>query len=147
MMNHRIRQYAFLVMACGLMGAVSGCGDNTDELPAFDSLEATYRAVDEVVDCSGDPPEPTLKVPKSGGPTGESMMCTNTVEVLWFDSDEARANVYDLFANAGNTVYMVEGRNWFVVDASKIMVETVSERTIDMEQLADALEARYTVGQ
>ena len=79
MMNHRTRQYASLVMACGLMGAVSSCGDSTDELPAFDSLEATYHAVDEVVDCSDDPPEPTLKVPKSGGPTGASMMCTNTV--------------------------------------------------------------------
>ena len=67
--------------------------------------------------------------------------------MLWFDSDEARANVYDLFANAGNTVYMVEGRNWFVVDASEIMVETVSDRTIDIEQLADALDARYTVEQ
>ena len=145
MMNHRTRQYASLVMACGLMGAVSSCGDSTDELPAFDSLEATYQAVDEVVDCSDDPPQPTLKVPKSGGPTGASMMCTNTVEVLWFNSDEARANVYDLFANAGNTVYMAEGSNWFVVDASKIMVETVPERTIDMEQLAEALEARYTV--
>lgn len=145
MMNHRTRQHASLIVVLGLVGVVSGCGDDTADLPAFDSLDATYQAVDEVVDCSDAPPEPTMKVPKAGGPTGESVMCTNTIEVLWFDSDEARANVYDLFAHAGNTVYLAEGRNWFVADASKIMVETVPERTIDMEQLAEALEARYTV--
>ena len=59
MLNHRTRQYACWVLACGLMWAVSGCGDTTGELPAFDSLEATYQAVYEVVDCSDDPPQPT----------------------------------------------------------------------------------------
>ena len=147
MMNHHTKKYASLIAALGLVGAVAGCSEDTEELPAFDSLEATYQAVDEIVDCSDDAPEPAVKLPGSGQDTGESLMCTSTVEVLWFDSDEARANVYDLFANAGNTVYMVEGRNWFVVDASEIMVETVSDRTIDIEQLADALDARYTVEQ
>ena len=144
-MNHHTKKYASLIAALGLVGAVAGCSEDTEELPAFDSLEATYQAVDEIVDCSDDAPEPAVKLPGSGQDTGESLMCTSTVEVLWFDSDEARANVYDLLTNAGNTVYLAEGRNWFVVDASEIMVETMSERTIDMEQLADILDARYTV--
>jgi hypothetical protein len=42
-------------------------------------------------------------------------------------------------------VYLAEDRNWFVADASKVMVKTVPERTIDMDQLAEALGARYTV--
>lgn len=87
MMDQRTRRYATLMVTLGLVGTVSGCGDDTDELPGFDSLDATYRAVDEVVDCSEDAPEPAVKLPGSGEPTGESVMCTSTVEVLWFDSD------------------------------------------------------------
>lgn len=139
-----------MLMALGLVGAVAGCGGGPDELPAFGSLEATYQAVDEVVDCSDDAPEPAVKLPGSGEPTGESVMCTSTVEVLWFDSDEARENVYDLLADtagAAGSVYFVEGNNWFVVDGAEVMVGAVPERRIDMEQLADALDARYTVEQ
>jgi len=42
-------------------------------------------------------------------------------------------------------VYFAEGRNWFVADGAEVMVGAVPERAIDMEQLADALDARYTV--
>lgn len=148
MMNHRTKKYASLIGALGLLGAVAGCSEDTDELPAFDSLEDTYQAVDEVVDCSDDAPEPADKRTSSGGPTGESVMCTSTVEVLWFDSDEARQDVYDLLADTaggGSSVYFAEGRNWFVADGAEVMVGAVPERAIDMEQLADALDARYTV--
>lgn len=147
-MNHRTRKYTFLIGALGLVGAVAGCGDGTDELPAFDSLDATYQAVDEVVDCSDDAPEPAGKRTRSGGPTGESMMCTSTVEVLWFDSDDARHDVYELLADtagAAGSVYFVEGHNWFVADGAEVMVGAVPERRIDLEQLADALDAQYTV--
>ena len=148
MMNHHTKKYASLIAALGLVGAVAGCSEDTEELPAFDSLEATYQAVDEIVDCSDDAPEPAVKLPGSGQDTGESLMCTSTVEVLWFDSDEARQDVYDLLADTtggGNSVYLAEGRNWFVADGTEVMVGAVPERTIDMEQLADALGARYTV--
>ena len=75
-------------------------------------------------------------------------MCTSTVEVLWFDSDEARQDVYDLLADTtggGDSVYLAEGRNWFVADGAEVMVGAVPELTIDMERLSDALGARYTV--
>ncbi|GAA1750480.1 hypothetical protein GCM10009767_06740 [Kocuria aegyptia] len=130
------------------VGALSGCGEDPDELPAFDSLQATYQAVDEVVDCSDDAREPAGKRTISGGSTGESVMCTSTVEVLWLDDDEARQDVYDLLtdtAGDGGSVYFAEGRNWFVADGAEVMVGAVPERSIDMEQLADALGARYTV--
>ncbi|MEX5270239.1 hypothetical protein [Kocuria sabuli] len=42
-------------------------------------------------------------------------------------------------------MYFVEGRSWFVADGTEVMVGAVPERSIDMEQLADALDARYTV--
>lgn len=147
-MNHRRRRWAFVMMALGLAGTVAACGDNTEQLPAYESLAATYQAVDEVVDCSDDAPAPPEKRLPSGGPTGESLMCTNTVEVLWFDTAGARDDVYDLLASAAGSagsVYFVEGRNWFVADFSEVGVGAVPKRTIDMEDLARALGARYTV--
>lgn len=147
MMNHRTRKYVSLLMALGVVGIVPGCGDGLDELPASDSLEATYQAVEEVVDCSESAPEPAVKLPRSGRDTGESVMCTSPVEVLWFHRDEARENVYEVLADTAGAVYLVKGRNWFVTDGAEVMVGAVLERRIDMEQLADALDARYTVGQ
>lgn len=149
-MNHRTRRCAFVMVALGLAVTVAACGDDTDQLPAYESLEATYQAVDEVVDCSEEAPAPPEKRLPSGGPTGESLMCTNTVEVLWFDTAEARDDVYGLLASAAGSagsVYFVEGRNWFVADFSEVGVGTVPERTIDMEGLAHALGARYTAEQ
>ncbi len=150
MMNHRTKKYASLMAVLGLVGAVAGCCEDTDELPVFDSLEATYQAVDEIVGCSDDAPEPADKRTTSGGPTGESVMCTSTVEVLWCDSDEARQDVYELLADtagagAGGSVYFAEGRNWFVADGAEAMVGAAPGRSIDKEQLAEALDARYTV--
>ncbi|MFF0945324.1 hypothetical protein ACFYE2_14005 [Kocuria sp. CPCC 205300] len=124
---------------------MAGCSEDTEELPVFDSLEATYQAVNEIVGCSDDAPEPADKRTASGGPTGESVMCTSTVEVLWFDSDEARQDVYELLADtagAGGSVYFAEGRNWFVADGAEVVVGAVPERSIDMEQPAEALGAR-----
>jgi hypothetical protein len=60
-------------------------------------------------------------------------MCTSTVEVLWFDDDEARQDVYDLLADtggAGGSVYFAEGRNWFVTDGAEVMVGAAPERPV-----------------
>ncbi len=148
MTNHRTKKYASSMTVLGLVGAVAGCYEDTDELPVFDSLEATYQAVDEIVGCSDDAPGPADERTASGGPTGESVMCTSTVEVLWFDSDETRQDVYDLLADtagAGGSVHFAEGRNWFVADGAEVMVGAAPGRSIDKEQLAEALDARYTV--
>ncbi|WP_345311869.1 hypothetical protein [Kocuria gwangalliensis] len=150
MMKHRARKYTSLMAALGLAGVVAGCSSDTEDLPAFDSLNATYQAVDEVVDCSEDVSEPPVKSPGSGTDAGESELCTNTVEVLWFDNDEARDDVYELLASAAGSagaVYFVEGRNWFVADYSEVQAGSVPEREIDMEQLAEVLDAQYTVEQ
>lgn len=108
MMEHRTRSYGSLMAAPGPVGAVAGCCDRVDGLPAFDSLGATCHAVDEVVDRSGEAPEPAVKFPGSGKDTGKSAMCTSTVEVLWFDNDEACEDVYQLLADARNAWYTVE---------------------------------------
>jgi hypothetical protein len=141
---------ACFLATMGLTAIMTGCstGSNTAQsLPAYDSLDETYEAVDAVLDCVDNPPQAPHKVPQSGGPTGTSEMCTNTVEVLWFDSDEAYKNVYDLYASAaapGGSVYFATGQNWFVVDDSEVAVGTTPESR-DLETLAKKLGAEYKV--
>lgn len=77
-------------------------------------------------------------------------MCTNTVEVLWFESQEAREKVYELIASAAGSagaVYFAEGRNWFVADVSEVAMGAVPERKLNLEELAENLDAQYTMEQ
>jgi hypothetical protein len=97
-------------------------------LPEFTSLDDAYQAVDAVLDCADDAPVPPAKLPPPSGPTGEAVMRTETVEVLWSETQEGYDNVYDLYAGAAESgsVYFVEGRNW-------------------LEGLAENVDAKYTV--
>ncbi|MGM0928097.1 MAG: hypothetical protein ACQEXN_00110 [Actinomycetota bacterium] len=141
-----------LVAVLGLLGVVSACGSESgggQALPEFSSLEDTYQAVDAVLGCGDDVGDPPTKHPLSGGPTGESVLCTETVEVLWFDSQEAYDNVYELYgAAAGNpgSVYLVEGHNWFVADVAEVAIGVEDpKRNTNLEALAENLGAQYAV--
>jgi hypothetical protein len=142
----------FLVAVLGLVGIVSACGSEGaagQELPEFASLDDAYQAVDAVLGCAADVGDPPTKHPLSGGPTGESVLCTKTVEVLWFDGQEAYDNVYALYAAAaGNpgSVYLVEGQNWFVADVAEVAIGVEDpQRNLKLEDLAENLGAKYAV--
>ena len=149
-MGKRARQLLSLATVLGLLGLITACGSTSGadlELPEFASLDDSYQAVDAVLDCADDAGEPLFI--DSPGPTGEAMRCTETVEVFWFDSQEAYDNVYELFSvAAGNpgSVYFVEGQNWFVVDFADVAVGApVPPSLADLEALAENLGAKYTV--
>jgi hypothetical protein len=153
-MSTRRGQRLSLVAAFGLLGLVTACGTASgagEELPEFTSLDDTYQAVDAVLRCAEDAGDPPTKFPPSGGPTGEAVMCTDTVEVLWFDTQEAYDNIYGLYADTANgsgSVYFVEGRNWFVVDVAEVALGAPEPVSLaDLEGLAQNLDAKYTVKQ
>jgi hypothetical protein len=141
-----------LVAVLGLLGSVTACGAGSgagQESPEYATLEDAYKAVDEVLNCADDAGNPLFI--GTPGPTGEAIRCTETVEVFWFDSQEAYDNVHKLFSTAaGNpgSVYFVEGRNWFVVDFAEVAVGVEDpERNADLEVLAENLGAKYAVKQ
>jgi hypothetical protein len=141
----------FTVVAV-LVGLVTACGSASgagQELPEFASLEDAYQAVDAVLGCTDDVGDPPTKFPLEGGPTGESVLCTRTVEVLWFDSQEAYDNVYELYGAAARnpgSVYLVEGHNWFVADVAEVAIGVEDpERNTNLEALAENLGAKYAV--
>ena len=151
-MKKRPERYLPLALMLGLLGVTTACGSASGaaaELPEFASLDDTYKAVDAVLGCADDVEDPPTKIPPSGGPTGESVMCTPTVEVLWFDSQESYESIYELFAatpNGNTAIYFVEGRNWFVADVAEVALGAPAPpRLADLEGLAENLGARYTV--
>ncbi|MFL0503888.1 hypothetical protein AABM36_04210 [Kocuria sp. KSNUG] len=141
-----MRKIATLVLVVLLSAGTTACSRDEDGLPEYASLNDAYGAVDAVVNCDTNPPAPTEKVLHPPGPTGESRMCTDTLEVLWFDSKTDRDKVFDLLASAAGlagSVSFVKGRNWLVSDYSDLDTGVTKQRSVDMEAVARSLHGQF----
>jgi hypothetical protein len=133
-----------------VVGACSGCTaeePSTDDLPSYNSLEETRQAVSERLNCQDDPPDSTVVFGDDGPIHTESVKCTQTVEVFYFDSQEARDDTYTLMSDAaesGGSVYFAEGRNWFVVDYSEVGLGNADPEPVDLSVLSEPLGTRFT---
>ena len=143
-----VKKIPALAMIVLLSAGAAACSRGEEALPAFGSLNDAYDAVDSAVNCDANPPAPTEKVLDPPGPTGESRMCTNTVEVLWFDSSSSQQKVFDMLSSIGkpgNPVEFATGQNWFVADYSAVPDGPTPDRDVDMRDLAQKLNAHYLV--
>lgn len=73
-------------------------------------------------------------------------MCTNSLEVLWFDSSSSQEKVFDMLSSIGKPGSPVEfatGKNWFVADYSAVPNGTTPDRQVDMQDLAKKMGAHY----
>lgn len=128
------------------MGLCVACGpaDASASLPSYESLETAHQAVGELVDCMDDAPDSTLVYNDDGLTSTDSIKCTEEVEIFYFDSEESKEGTYSLLAEAEGTVRFAEGSNWFVVDYSDVATSSGMSDPIDVAQLAEDLDARYT---
>ncbi|MCC3265229.1 hypothetical protein [Arthrobacter gengyunqii] len=146
LLKNRIAAGTFVL----LIGASSGCAaaqPSTDDLPSFSSLEDARQAVANQLDCLEDPPSPTAVMGSTGRIPAESVKCTQTVEILYFESAEARDEAYNVMGDAAGSegsVYFAEGRNWFVVDFSEVGVGTTDPEPLDLSALSEPLGTRFT---
>lgn len=148
MLKHRVAVAAgFLTL---LVGACSACGTEQPSapgLPSYSSLEDARQAVAGQLDCRENPPAPTAVMGADGQIPTESVKCTQTVEIFYFESLDARDNAYLLMAGAAESdgsVYFAEGRNWFVVDYSEVGVGTTVPEPLDLSALSEPLGTRFT---
>ncbi|MBG6192496.1 hypothetical protein IWX64_003470 [Arthrobacter sp. CAN_A212] len=77
----------------------------------------------------------------------ESVKCTQTAEIFYFTSQDARDDAYNLMAGTaetGGSVYFAEGRNWFVVDYSEVGLGATDPETLDLSVLSEPLGTRFT---
>ena len=137
---------ALLVVAC------SGCATDepgTTNLPSYSSLEDARQAVAEHLGCREDPPGPTSVMGSNGQIPTESVKCTETVEIFYFETQDARDEAYALMSSAAGSkgsVYFAEGKNWFVVDYSEVGVGdgTTDPEPMDLSALSEPLGTRFT---
>ncbi|WP_334684324.1 hypothetical protein [Arthrobacter sp. CAN_A6] len=137
----------FLALLVGVCSACTATGPSIDGLPSYSSLEDARQAVAGHLDCEEDPPLPTAVMGDEGQIPTESVKCTQSVEIFYFESPEARDDAYAVMADAAGSdgsVYFAEGRNWFVVDYSDVGVGTVDPEPLDLSALSDPLGTRYT---
>ncbi|WP_124106135.1 hypothetical protein [Kocuria tytonicola] len=141
-----MKKIAALSVVVLLSAGSAACSHGDESQPDFASLDDAYGAVDSAVHCDENPPAPTEKVLDPPGPTGESRMCTNAVEVFWFESSSSQEKMFDMLSSIGKPGSPVEfatGRNWFVVDYSAAPNGATPDRDVDMENLAKKLDAHY----
>ena len=135
-----------------LGGMCSGCAadePSRTNLPSYNSLEDARQAVTEHLDCREDPPGPTAVMGSNGRVPTESVKCTQTVEIFYFESQDARDETYALMSSAAESkgsVYFAEGENWFVVDYSEVGVGdgTTDPEPMDLSGLSEPLGTRFT---
>lgn len=146
-MYHLVKKRMLLASAAGMLFVAASCAP-TEALPAYDSMDDVYRAVDGHVGCADHARGEPITISNSTQPTGESRMCTKSVEILWFQASESHQEARSAAASAADpsgSVYIVEGANWFVVDLSEVQHRSFPDREIDMKELAAALDARYSI--
>lgn len=142
-----VKKRMLLASATGMLFMAASCTP-TEALPAYDSMDDVYRAVDGHVGCADHAQGQPISISTSIQPTGESRMCTKSVEILWFQASETHQEARSAAASAADpsgAVYIVEGANWFVADLSEVQQRSFPDREVDMKELAEALNARYSV--
>ena len=129
------------------VGFLAGCGTpgqaGTDPLPAFDSMDEAYAAVDAVLGCDADPVGEPI-VPADGSAlTSDQRLCSEHVQIDLYSDEDSLERAFEIWrgSNQGE-VQLAHGSNWMVVDVTD--VATGESTTWDIEGLAEELEGEYS---
>ena len=107
------------------------------QLKEFGSIDDARRAVSEVICCEEKPKTDPIINPELAGYSAEYAVCSNRVQVEWFQSEDARKAGYEVYADSIQPLSLVEGKNWLVVDLSEGLQEPPSGK--DLKRLAQEL--------
>ena len=145
--NRTIVTAGILALLAATCSACTAEKPTADDLPSYGSLDEVRQAVSGQLDCLDDPPQSTDVMGDNGRIPAESVKCTSTVEIFYFDSQDARDEAYDLMAGTAEgdgSVYFAEGRNWFVVDYSEVGIGDTDPEPLDLSVLSEPLGSRFT---
>lgn len=151
------RRAAAVTLVAGpvlLLGCSADSEAGEPEGPSFDSAEALYEAVDEVLRCpifDNTNIINIINIALSDGGFLEGLTCGEGMVLAWSEDrgeiDEARGN----FADLSEPSPAVQGPGWFVVDAEDSVQpqtgdgpEPPQPDSRDLEALAEELGAEYT---
>ena len=126
---------------------LTGCAPQQEagSLPAFDSIDEAYNAVDTVLECEDNPVGDPIVPMGDGVPlTSEQRLCFENVQVDLYSDEESLQQSFDIWADSHQgEVHLVRGRNWLVVDVTG--VATGERTTRDLKHLAEELDGQYAV--
>lgn len=136
---------AFAMLGLGVL--ITSCsgdgGESSEPLPAYDSLDAAYAEVDEVLGCDADRATEPIVDRSAGAPMAEYAVCSELLQIVWFQDEADRVSGQRIYADGSDPIYMVEGQNWLVIDLAEAVGKERSEK--DLEALATELGANYQV--
>lgn len=136
---------AVAVLATGLLAGCSAqAQEDSEDLPAFGSMDEAYAAVDEVLECESDPAGYPI-VPADGSAlTSEQRLCSENVQIDMYLHEDSLQQAFEMWSESHQgEVRLVRGSNWMVVDMTDVV--TGEPTTWDIEGLAEKLNGEYTV--
>ena len=117
---------------------------DSEELPAFSSLEEAYAAVDESLGCEFDPAGEPIVPMGDGQLTFEQQLCAEHVQVDMYPNDDYLQRSLDMIADTNQgELQLVRGENWMVLDTTVIATDVPTNW--DLEKLAQDLGGQYIV--
>lgn len=143
MVNLKRVRLVVLVLGTGalLAGCVGGSEVPSASMPTYESLDAVYADVDDFLDCDADRDAEPIVDRSSGGPMAEYAVCSDLLQIVWFENGADRVSGSQIYADGQDPIYVVEGENWLVLDLAEAVGQERSEK--DLDGLATQLGANY----
>lgn len=141
------RGLAMMLLLSAAMSA--GCSNraqtDSENLPAFDSIDEAYDAVDGVLECEEDPVgEPIVPMGDGIPLTTEQRLCAEHVQVDLYPDEEALQESFDIWSDSHQgEVQLARGKNWLVVDVTG--AATGEPSPWEIRRIVEELGGEYSV--
>lgn len=117
---------------------------SSEDLPAFESLDEAYAAVDKSLGCESDPAGEPIVPMSDGQLTSEQRLCAEHVQVDMYPSSDRLQQSLDMYAETTQgELQLVRGENWMVLDTTVLAADEPT--SWDFEKLAEDLSGEYIV--
>ena len=134
---------ATFLVAIPVTGCASQDQPQGENLRTFSSMDEAYTAVDGILGCESDPAgEPIVPMGDGVPLTTAQKLCFENVQLDLYPDQNALRESYQLLSDTNQgKIHLVYGRNWMVVDFSRMASGQPS--TWDTERLAKELNGEY----
>jgi hypothetical protein len=134
---------ATFLVAVPLTGCATPDQPQVENLRTFSSIDEAYTAVDGILGCESDPVgEPIVPMGDGVPLTTAQKLCFENVQLDLYPDQNALRESYQLLPDSNQgKIHLVYGKNWMVVDFSRMASGQPS--TWNNERLAKELNGEY----
>ena len=134
---------AMFLVAALLTGCTPQDQPRGGNLRSFSSIDEVYAAVDDILGCESDPAgEPIVPIGDGVPLTSAQKLCFENVQLDLYPDQNALQESYQLLSDSNQgKIHLVHGKNWMVVDFSRMASGQPSRW--NPERLANELNGEY----